>query len=43
MRQTCTVVITEWRNENLRFVFEPSERFGMQNAVAVALEAGAYR
>jgi len=43
MRQAGAVVVTLGRNKYLGFVFEAPEWLGMQYAVAVTLEASAYR
>jgi hypothetical protein len=41
MRQPGTVVVSKRRQENLSFVLQPAKGFGMDDAVAVALESRA--
>jgi hypothetical protein len=36
-------VISDGSNENLRLVFQATERFAVDNAIAIALELRAYR
>ncbi len=43
VRQPGAVVVALGRNENLRFVGQAAERLAVQNAVPVALKAGAVR
>ena len=40
MGQPCPQAVAFVINEHLSFGFQPSERFGMDNSVAVALETG---
>jgi hypothetical protein len=41
--QSSPIVIAEWRNEYLCFVFEPAKGFGVEDPIAIALEARAHR
>jgi hypothetical protein len=43
MRQARAIVIALWRDEYLRFMFQPTKRFRVQNAIAVALKTAAHR
>ncbi len=43
VREPRAIVIAERRKENLRLVHEPPERFAVNDAIAVALEARADR
>jgi hypothetical protein len=43
MCQARAIVIALWRDEHLRFVFQPTKRFRVQDAIAVALKTASHR
>ena len=42
VREPRAIVIAKRRDKDLRFMFQPAKRLGVQDAVAVALKAGAH-